>query len=177
METLVFDNSPLSHFALAGRLDELARILTDFSCVVPVQVREKIMIGMHQRPDLEEVIIAQWLQPVELATLPTLIDFARYKTELGGGLHKNNGEAAVLAWAKNSGATAIIDERPATRMARRDDIAVRGSLSLVIEGIRVGILRRHQAEEMVDELVATGMRLPVDGVGLFAYAYQEGWLP
>ena len=177
METLVFDNSPLSHFALAGRLDELARILTDFSCVVPVQVREKIMIGMHQRPDLEEVIIAQWLQPIELTTLRTLMDFARYKTELGGGPYKNNGEAAVLAWAKNSGATAIIDERPATRMARRDDIAVRGSLSLVIEGIRVGILRRHQAEEMVDELVATGMRLPVDGVGLFAYAYQEGWLP
>ena len=47
METLVFDNSPLSHFALAGRLDELARIVTDFSCVVPVQVREEIIRGMH----------------------------------------------------------------------------------------------------------------------------------
>ena len=62
------------------------------------------MIGMHQRPDLEEVIIAQWLQPVELATLPTLIDFARYKTELGGGLHKNNGEAEDIKqkrWSMN----------------------------------------------------------------------------
>ena len=177
MTTLVFDNSPLSHFALAGRLTELACILADFSCVVPVQVREEIMIGMHERPDLEEIIIAQWLKPVELTTLPLLMDFAGYKTELGGGLHKNNGEAAVLAWAKNHGATAIIDERPATRIARRDEIAVRGSLSLVIEGFRAGILRRHQAEEMVDELVETGRRLPVNGKGLFAYAYEEGLLP
>ena len=134
-------------------------------------------MGMHKRPDLEEVLIAPWLEPVELTTLPTLMDFARYKTELGGGPTKNNGEAAVLAWAKNYGATAIIDERPATRMARRDDIAVRGSLSLVIEGFRTDILRRRQAEEMVDKLVATGMKLPVNGAGLFAYAYEEGLLP
>jgi hypothetical protein len=60
-----------------------------------------------------------WIEIVELV--------ARYKAELGGGVARNNGEAAVLAWASVHGGTTIIDERAGTRAARRDNIVVHGN--------------------------------------------------
>src|SRR5260370_42028579 len=43
------------------------------------------------------------LRQVELAELPELAAFARYKGELGGGPERNNGEAAGLAWGSVNG--------------------------------------------------------------------------
>ena len=48
--------------------------------------------------------------------------------------------------------------------ARMEQLATPGSIRLT-------------AETLVDELVATDMRLPTDGSGLFAWAYEEGLLP
>ena len=103
--------------------------------------------------------------------------FAGYRTELGGGPDRNVGEATVLAWARTHGAIAIIDDRAATRIAQRDGITARGSLGLVVGGLRSGVLERAEAEHLIDELRATGMYLPVDGPGLIAWAYTEGLLP
>ncbi len=103
--------------------------------------------------------------------------FARYKAEFGGGPERNNGEAAVLAWASVHGAIAIVDERPATRAARRDGIEVHGTLWLIANALRAEILDRSEAEVMVDDLAATEMKLPVDGAGFVAWAYAEGLLP
>ena len=128
-------------------------------------------------PDLADVLTADWLEPVELSEVNELAAFARYKTQLGGGPTKNTGEAAVLAWARIHGGVAIIDERAASRIAQRDHILVHGSLWLVVQGVRQGELNRSAAETLVDELRATGMRLPTDGRGLFAWAYEQGLLP
>ena len=105
------------------------------------------------------------------------MEFARYKTEFGGGPDRNTGEAADLAWASVHDAIAIIDEIVATRAARRDGIEVHGTLRLLVSGVRFGVLTRSEAESIVDELAATDMRLPVDGAGLFDWAYDEGLLP
>jgi len=105
------------------------------------------------------------------------VAFARYKAELGGGIERNNGEAAVLAWARVHGGTALIDERAATRIARRDNIDVHGTMWLIVNGLRAGKLDRSAAVKMVDQLAATDMALPTDGAGLINWAYQEGLLP
>jgi hypothetical protein len=114
---------------------------------------------------------------VDLIEIEEVIAFARYKAEFGGGPDRNNGESAVLAWASVHDGIAIVDERPATRAARRDGIQVHGTLWLIANGLREGKLTREAAEMMVDDLAATEMKLPVDGAGFFAWAYEEGLLP
>ena len=175
--SLIFDNTPLSHFARAGRLSTLQAIVNPYQCIIPVEVRAEILVGVAEMPDLADVLTADWLEPVELSDVHELSAFARYKTQLGGGSRKNTGEAAVLAWASVHGGVAIIDERAASRIAQRDHIRVHGSLWLVVQGVRQGELNRSAAETLVDELRATEMRLPIDGRELFAWAYEEGLLP
>ena len=131
---LIFDNTPLSHFARAGRLSTLEAIVTPYECVTPVEVRNEIQAGIAEIPDLADVLTAQWLKTVELSEVRELAAFASYKTELGGGPKENTGEAAVLAWASLHGGVAIIDERAASRMAQRDGIPAHGSLWLIVLG-------------------------------------------
>lgn len=175
--TLVFDNTPLSHFARAGRLDVLEKLAAPYRCVTPAEVTAEIHDGMTEHPALASVLAAAWIEVVELVEVDEVVAFARYKAELGGGTQKNNGEAAVLAWTLVHGGVAVIDERAATRIALRDGIAVHGTLWLVANGLRSEILDRHTAERIVDELAATDMVLPVDGAGFVTWAYQEGLLP
>ena len=48
----------------------------------------------------------------------------------------------------------------------------------MVSGYVNGHLKRIDAESLVDRLLDTDMRLPVeDGRGLFAWAYREGLLP
>jgi len=138
--SLIFDNTPLSHFARAGRLSTLEAIVNPYQCMIPVEVRTEILAGIAELPDLADVLTADWLNPVELSEVRELAAFARYKTQLGG-------------------------------------ILVRGSLWLVVQGVRQGELNRSAAESLADELRATDMRLPTDGRGLFAWAYEQGILP
>ena len=82
-----------------------------------------------------------------------------------------------MAWAAVHGGVAIIDDRAASRIAHRDGILDHNSLWLVVQGVRQRELDRSAAETLVDELRATDMRLPTDGKGLFAWAYEQGLLP
>lgn len=175
--TLVFDNTPLSHFARAGRLDVLEKLVASYRCITPAEVTTEIHDGLSEHPSLAKVLSAQWLEVVELVELQEVVAFATYKAELGGEPDKNNGEAAVLAWTSVHGGVAIIDERAGTRIALRDGMVVHGTLWLVVNGLRDDRLARGDAERIVDELIATDMALPVDGAGLIAWAYQEGLLP
>lgn len=174
---LVFDNTPLSHFARAGRLDALEKLVAPYHCVTPAEVANELHDGLAEHPSLAKVLAAQWLEVVELREVDELVAFARYKAELGGGPDKNTGEAAVLGWTAVHGGIALIDERAGTRIAQRDGIDVHGTLWLVANGVRTARLARPSAERIIDDLAATEMTLPVDGAGFIAWAYEEGLLP
>ncbi len=174
---VVLDNTPLSHFARAGALPVLQELTAGFRRIVPSQVLQELIAGAGQYPILSSAVTLHWTEPVELVETDEVVAFARYKAELGGGIERNNGEAAVLAWASVHGGTALIDERAAARIARRDNIDVHGTMWLIINGLRAGKLDRSAAVGMVDQLAATDMALPTDGAGLINWAYQEGLLP
>lgn len=177
MTTLVFDNTPLSHFARAGALPVLEDITTAFRCVAPAEVVQELVRGIPIHPALASAVSLPWVDIVELTEIEEIVAFARYKAELGGGTERNNGEAAVLAWASIHGGTVIIDERAGTRAARRDHIEVHGTLWLITNAMRAGKLPEAEAVSMIDQLAATDMALPVDGAGFLAWAYEEGLLP
>jgi predicted nucleic acid-binding protein len=174
---LIFDNTPLSHFARAGVLPVLENITATFRCVAPAQVIQELIHGIPMHPALAAAVSLPWMNIVELAGDPEIVAFAKYKAELGGGIERNNGEAAVLAWASIHGGTVLIDERAGRRAARRDNIEVHGTLWLVTNALRSGKLSESDAITIIDLLAATGMALPTDGTGFIAWARTEGLLP
>jgi predicted nucleic acid-binding protein len=175
---LAFDSTALSHFAQADRLAELEAITAADECVVPAEVLTELTRGVAAHPALGTVSAQAWLHSVELDEFAELVAFAKHKGELGGGPGRNNGEAAVLAWVVSHGGIAIIDEAVATNIGDRDGIPVQGSLWLVICGYKNGVLDRATAEGIMDDLISTGMWLPVaSGAEFFAWAYSKGWLP
>jgi predicted nucleic acid-binding protein len=150
----------------AARLDVLTSLVQSQRCVTTPEVRAELLSGTAEYPEISQALTLPWLGTVELTQVMELAAFARYKSELGGGVTRNMGEAAVLAWAKINGGIVIIDERAGSRMAQREGIEVHGSLWLLASGLGSGLLGRAGAEELVDSLAATGMRLPTDGRGL-----------
>lgn len=177
MTTLVFDNTPLSHFARAGAIPVLESITATFRRVAPAEVIRELIRGTPEHPALAAAISLPWIEVVELTEIEEIAAFARYKAELGGGAERNNGEAAALAWTSVHGGIALIDERAGTRAARRDRIEVHGTLWLITNAIRSGKLSEPEAISMIDQLGGTSMALPTDGIGFLAWAHQEGLLP
>lgn len=81
---LIFDNTPLSHFARAGRLDVLAALSGAYRCICPAQVMQELAVGATAHPVLARVRGLDWLEVVELTDVEEVVAFARYKGELGG---------------------------------------------------------------------------------------------
>jgi predicted nucleic acid-binding protein len=74
--------------------------------------------------------------------------------------------------------TVIIDEAVGRNIAERDGLLAKGSLWLIIQGYKSNVLDRATAEIIVDDLISSGMWLPVtNGAALFVWAYTEGLLP
>lgn len=178
MTSIAFDTTALSHFARAQRLDELRVAAGEHEPVLLAEVAAELARGAPAYPSLGRVAAAGWLKAVELEELPEVAAFATFKAELGGGTERNNGEAAVLAWVSINGGIAIIDEEVGRRLGRRNNLRVHGSLWLLIQAFKAGILDRATTEGIVDDLIGTGMRLPViSGASLFQWAYDTGVLP
>ena len=140
-------------------------------------MHQELVLGIADYPVLSAAVSLSWVTVVDPTGIEELVAFAKYRQELAGSSSRHNGEAAVLALVVVNGGIALIDERVATFAGRRDGLAVRGSVWLVVEGYRRAKITRTQAEGLIDDLAQTGMRLPMDGAGLFAWAYKEGFLP
>lgn len=61
MSTLAFDASPLAHFARAGRLGTLERLVRRHRSVTTRAVLDELRRGEHVHPELTEVRTAGWL--------------------------------------------------------------------------------------------------------------------
>lgn len=176
MTAIVFDTTTVSHFARAGRLGALEAITSGHERLIPNEVAAEIQRGVSGYPAISEAFVLPWLTIVEL-DFPEVVRMAAFKSELGGAPMEHLGECAVLAWVKEHGGTGIVDDSAAVAMAAHHQIPVRQTLSLIAIGHKQGILDRLTAEELVDDLAATNMRLPIDGKGFFTWAYMEGHLP
>jgi len=83
----------------------------------------------------------------------------------------------VLAWISVHGGIAIIDEDVARNLGKDDGLQVHGSLWLLIRSFTDGIHDRATIEGVVNDLLRSGMRLPVtEGANLFPWATRTGLL-
>jgi predicted nucleic acid-binding protein len=174
--TIVFDTSPLSHFARAGRLTELEAITAAHRRITTEAVRGELRNASDRHPEIVAVLSLPWLDVVTTGSLEELRVFSEYTRRLGVG-ERNVGEASVLAWAEINAAVAIIDERVATNHGRERGVEVHGSLWLIYKGHLSGLLQLSTAEALVDALRDTEAWFPCSGATFFDWARREGVLP
>jgi predicted nucleic acid-binding protein len=149
--TLVFDSTPLSHFARAGVLDVLEAISADHRRITTEAVSDELKAGVAEHPELAAIQELNWLEIVSSSSLEELRAFSEYARRLGSG-PRNVGEASVLAWAEVNNAIAIVDERAGTNHGRERRVRVHGTLWLICEGYRKGLLGEAAAEGLVVSL-------------------------
>ncbi|MBS2962878.1 hypothetical protein KGA66_07480 [Actinocrinis puniceicyclus] len=83
---LVFDASPLTHFARAGELATLRALVADFECVTTRAVRGELGNGVSIHPETEGALHVGWLKEVRCDDLQELYLFGEYmRAERGSG--------------------------------------------------------------------------------------------
>ena len=153
----------------------LGSLLAGDSCFATDIVRDEVRRGAAERPQLSAVENAEWLNGGDLATDTELIAFLRW-TERIGSTERDQGEASVFAFAEVHSATAITDDRPATRVARTYGLDVHGSLWLIAAFCAKDKLTEHAASGLIDALRTVGLRLPCTGSQFPAWARANGLL-
>lgn len=153
----------------------LDRLTSRYRRVIPRAVLDEIRAGEAQFPPLADARNAEWLEVVACDGLAELQALAHYFQVLGSGQH-DIGEASVLAWAEVNDGVAVLDERAATRAAQQRGVAVHGTLWLIANGVRVGVLELLDAERLVDQLREAQAWLPCTGVEFLSWAKDRGLL-
>lgn len=164
---LVWDASPLHHALKANHADTLSDICSHYRNVTTSAVLQEL-----DYYDLPTQTLT-WLEIVHVDGLDELQALVEWMGRVGGSA-SNQGEATVLAWAAVHGATPVIDDGDARRVALRHGVPLCGSLRLIADAIGLGRLTEYSATRLVDELLDTGARYPCERGGFAAWACKNG---
>ncbi|MQA93229.1 MAG: hypothetical protein GEV11_00820 [Streptosporangiales bacterium] len=108
------------------------------------------------------ILAAEWLGVATLDSLEALRSFRRWSDLLSAGSH-HMGEATIFTLCELRSGMAVVDDRKARNIGRREGIAVTGTLGLLGEACDAGRLSWPGAGGMLDALRATGARFPCSG--------------
>lgn len=173
--TYVFDTSPLSVFARSQWLGVLKAVVQGSRAVIPDLVAAEVAGATAEHPHLRAVQEADWLEVITIDTTGQLAALVHYEQRLVGPSGRNLGECGVLALAESiTGAVAVVDDRVARRAGLDRHVEVRGSLGLMCEAIRKGLLTVPLVSAVADDLLEHEYRLPFGPGGFAAWAEREG---
>jgi predicted nucleic acid-binding protein len=156
---LVFDTSPLNHFARAGELRALRDLVTDFECVTTKAVLGELRKGADTYPAIQDALDLDWIRIVPCDELDELYLFGQYMNRLGN-FERNAGEASVLAWAEAHSAAAYVDDQVACNVGRSRGVRVHRTLQLVISAFRTGRIDESSAQSLIKSLADNDARFP-----------------
>jgi predicted nucleic acid-binding protein len=140
---MVAESGPLIAFARIGRLNLLRQVVGEL--VIPAAVYEELTGRGHERPGAAEVVRGEWIQR-------RMVGNQAMVTQLPAVLHAGEREAIVLA--EELQAQLLIDEQRGRNMATARGVTVLGSLRILIEAKRRGLIDR--AQPLLDAMLAAG---------------------
>lgn len=172
------DTTTYTHLCRAGHGELLAQLAPGGVVLVPSQVNDEIERGRDRYPLIPTISSVAWAN-VTVLDEDEIWTMAEVKAQMGGRPDEHLGECAVIACARHRGLIALLDDRAAVAQAQRLGVKSRDTLSIVVEAYTSVFDRdRIRATQVVDDLLRTDMRLPIQsGESLFAWAYEQGLLP
>jgi len=158
----ICNTSPLQYLYQIGRLEILKELAGEL--LVPTAVWDELEAGRRAGVDLPDLTKLSW---VKIHPAP--------KSERNlGGSDLGPGEAGVLALALSKpGSRVILDDAKARRIATQHDLPLTGTLGLLLDAKKAGMLVRVQTA--LDELQDRGFRLaPKTRAAVLQLAAEEG---
>ena len=143
---LISNTGPLLSFARARRLPLLREVVD--TLLIPDAVYDEIVTQGTGRAGASEVQHAGWITRVAVSDL-------EFVTALPPALHA--GEREAIALARECDGVVLIGEQTARRAAEQHGIAYIGSLRVLEEAKRRGLI--PVVKPVLDELIAAGMYL------------------
>jgi predicted nucleic acid-binding protein len=174
-EILVFDTSPLSHFARAGWLGVLKAVIGERQALIPDAVVDELRLGAANDSRLQTVLDAKWLERRELNSDDEIIAFAKFSSLLVRR-DRNRGEAGVLALTSVVGGVAVVDDSAARKAAERCHVRLRPTLALLCDAIRQDLLTVKLVSALADDLLISEYRLPFEPGGFERWATESDLL-
>jgi predicted nucleic acid-binding protein len=144
VKLVVADSTPLINLAKIDRF-ELLKVLFD-TLIIPDAVFEEVVVRGRNRPGQKELARAKWISIQKVSTTPLL-------TLLKGSLDKGEAEAIALAVERNADMI-LLDEAIGRQFAQQLGLRMRGTLGLLAEGYRRGLIDDLEAE--LNRLVSAG---------------------
>jgi predicted nucleic acid-binding protein len=153
MTLVVVDNTVLSNFAHVEKPNLLQQAFTDLATTPAV------MTELNTGEQLERVPAVDWSW-LSVVTL-TAEEQARVDT-----LHETLGlgEAECISVTKERGGLVLTDDRDARKVARSLDVAISGTLGVLMNLVRQNILTIAQADALLEAMKRRGYHSPVDSL-------------
>jgi len=142
----VSNSGPLIHLAKAG----LLHLIKLYDVIIPKEVkREVVDVGKAKGYSdaflVEKAIEDGWISVIEVKIDKKFAEIARL-----AGLHE--AEIGMVYYAYQNKITALLDDDPARVFARGLGVKVKGSIGLLIEGLKEGLITYQEALEGLDRL-------------------------
>jgi predicted nucleic acid-binding protein len=157
---IVADSVPIIAFARIGRMDIMKQVVEEV--VIPQAVYEELVISGGGRPGASEVEQSDWIHRRVVSDRRVLASFP-------AGLQRGQREAIALA--QELGAQLLIDESRGRREALRRGLDVRGSLRVLGEAKRQGLI--EQVRPLVEAMIASGYRMGENIISSFLQGLGE----
>lgn len=144
--TVVVDASVLIALASLRRLDLIRLVLAPDAVYIPDAVWQEVVVQGGGRPAAVEIARCPWVQ----RRSPSLAHSMILTSE-----HLDPGEAEAIALAHEVKADVVLmDEKAGRRAAQRSGLRVLGTLGLLLQGKRTGVLAQVKPE--LDGLARAG---------------------
>ena len=154
---VVSNSSPLIWLAKAGLLD-LLRELGEVH--IPRSVYEEVVVrglelGFGDALVVKQAVNEGWIRVVDLDRDMEVI--ADLVSDGANELHK--GEAEALSLARSTGNMFIADDSSARALASAFGVKARGTLYVLLLGLRKGLISQKEAKDGLSNMVSLGMRI------------------
>ena len=142
----VSNSGPLIHLAKVG----LLKLIKLYDIVIPVEVKYEVVDKGKEKRFTDALLVEKAIEEGWIKVINVSIDDKFAKAAEVAGLHK--AEITVIYYAYKNGITALLDEDAARVFARGLGARVRGSLGLLIEGLKEGLISYSEAVKGLDDL-------------------------
>lgn len=152
-EVVLADNTVLSNFALIRREDILANLFKD-TLFTTGEVLEALKRGeqRHVLPERDW----QWIKVLKTESSREKFLFRLFGESLG------KGESSCLSIAISRDLKVLTDDKDARKLAQRSGVPVSGTIGVLVETVREGLLSIEEGNAMLSEMIERGYFSPFD---------------
>ena len=152
-EAVVADNTVLSNFALIRREDILAKLFEN-TLFTTEEVIEELKRG--EKRNVLPKRDWQWIKVLKIESSQEEFLFRLLAESLG------KGESSCLSIAISRDLKVLTDDRDARKLAQRRGVPVSGTIGVLVEAVREGLLSIEEGNTMLSEMIEKGYFSPFE---------------